>query len=550
MFFKVFNRAKNKPFVSIIICVLLTFYIISSNGCQTTYTERYTSQNLKKKKQLSGISHILLKDGTYINTEDKLVFYYEKYADTSNVLIITAGDTVIAVNENGKHKLIAKPIEKIIPLSEVNEVYVSRTEFDTGKTLLLIGGVIVGLAVAYVVAVFIYLASHPIHSCPYIYSYDGFKYIYDAEPLGGVICEALTRIDLSRLEHLSPSDGKFKLFVRNENDEKQHLDEMKLLMVSHEEGLSVTPGMDNKFYKYKEIVPPISVTDENGKDITGYFKSKDDYRWQTGIDLMLNANKTKRHSLKFRFKKPEGVKNALLFFNGGITGWGSKMVKNTISLHGNKIDDWYNDLNKKGEELKSLHNYIINEELYYLKVNLLESNGYNVRAVIPGGGPKIDEDKVFNIPLENITGEFIEFNLNPPVGYWKFEQIGLIYDYETVKENEVSELDAAYGVDRSGNDVRKELLSTDNKYLEMPEIGNAFDLQFDVPDNYNKKTCEVFLKTNGWYEINTDKTKPEQKALLYDLMNTPGRIIDYSILLYKQSIKELTELKNKKSLNN
>lgn len=550
MFFAAFNRGSFRPYFRLLSFALIVFYVITSNGCETTYTERYTSNSLKKKTKLDGISHIILKDGSYINTQDKQVFYYEKYADTSNVIIITMGDTVIAVIENGRQQLKVRTIEKMIPLSLVSEVYIERSEFDSGKTLLLIGGVIVGLAVLFVASVFISLSSSSHNSCPYIYSFNGSKYIYDAEPLGGVICEALTRTDISRLENLAESEGKFKLFVKNENDEKQHLDEMKLVIVNHEEGLSVTSDMENKFYKYKEIVSPLSVMDENGTDITGYFKAKDDYRWQTDVNLMIEGAIKDKHSLKFKFKKPEGVKSAMLFFNGGISNWGSKMVKNTISLNGNKIDNWYNELNKKGTELKKLHNYILNEELYYLKVNLLEGNGYSVKAIIPGGGPKIDEDKLFNIPLENTKGDFIEFTLNPPVGYWKFEQAGMIYEYEQVPANDVKELNASLCTDRNGKDIRDELNATDKNYHNMPDIGNAFDLQFDVPENFSRKTCEVFLKTNGWYEINTDKTIPEQTALMYEIMNTPGKIINYSIQLYKQSIKELTELKLKHSQNN
>ena len=549
MFFAVFNRGKYRLYIKLLSIALLTFYIVTSNGCQTTQTERYTSTSLKKKTKLEGITHILLKDGTFIDTEDKVVFYYEKYADTSNVIIITMGDSTIAVRENGKQKLIVKTIEKIIPLSLINEVYVLRTEFAVGKTLLLIGGVVVGLAALFVALVSISFAANPPHSCPYIYSFDGTKYIYDAEPLGGVICEALTRTDLSRLENLVESDGEFKLFIRNENDEKQHLDEMKLELVNHEEGLSVTPDMENKFYKYKNILSPVSVTDENGKDITGYFKAKDDYRWQTDVNLMLDAGNKTRHSLKFKFKKPEGAINALLFFNGGISSWGSQMVKNTISLNGNKIDNWYNELNKKGTELKKLHDYIVGEETYYLKVNLLEENGYSVKAIISGDGPKVDEDKVYNIPLENTKGDFVEFTLNPPIGYWKFEQVGMIYDYEPVPESDIKELNASLGTDGSGRDIKEELIETDKEYHDMPDIGNVFDLQFDVPGNFNRKTCEVFLKTNGWYEINTDKTKPEQTSLLFELMNTPGRIIEYSIQLYKQNVKELTEQYIKQSNN-
>jgi hypothetical protein len=239
-----------------------------------------------------------------------------------------------------------------------------------------------------------------------------------------------------------------------------------------------------------------------------------------------------------------------LFFNGGTSYWGSNMVKNTLSLRGNKIDEWYKELNKRDAELKNLHNYILGEELYYLKVNLLENGGSTVKAIIPGGGPKIDEDKVFNIPLENVSGDYIEFTLNPPLGYWKFEQVGLIYDYEQVEKENINVIETSSALDKSGKDITKELISTDKNFYEMPEVGNSCYLQFDVPPGFDKSTCEVFIKTNGWYEINLDKSKPEQTELISEIFNNPGKIIEYSMSLYRQKIKELTELENLKNRKN
>jgi hypothetical protein len=549
MFFASFNKVRNKQYIALLVYTLITCFIITSTGCETTTSDRYTSENLKTKKKLEGISHIILKDGTYINTEDKDVFYYEKYRDSNNVFVFSSLGTT-KVFENGKYitKLIKN--ETFLPLSNVQEVYVTRTEVDAGKTILLTVGIAVAIVLVSILVLIISFASSGHNSCPYIYSFDGNKYIYDAEPLGGVICEGLVRTDYSRLEHLAASDGKFKLFVRNENDEQQHLDEMKLLSVNHEEQTFVTPDIEGKFFEYKTIVPPVSVTDENGNDVTGFFTAKDDYGWQTDMQKAAYSREYSKHSLKFRFKKPEGAKNALLFFNGGISQWGSEMVKTSLELRGNKIDNWYFELNKRDTELKKLHNYILEEELYYLKVNLLENGKYNVKTVIPGGGPKVDEDKVFNLPLENVQDNYVEFVLNPPPGYWKFEQIGLIYDYKTVGSDDIKVLDASYGQDRNGFDLLSGLNKIDKIYYDMPDVGNSFDLNFNVPENYNKETCELFLKTNGWYEINIDKSKPEQTELINDIFNNPGNIINYSMKLYKQKIKNLTELKLNNHQNN
>ena len=66
-------------------------------------------------------------------------------------------------------------------------------------------------------------------SCPFVYSYDGENYIFDAEPLGGAISEGLKKTDYSRLEHLKGVEGKYHLFLRNELEETQYTDAIKLL---------------------------------------------------------------------------------------------------------------------------------------------------------------------------------------------------------------------------------------------------------------------------------------------------------------------------------
>lgn len=147
MFFTVFNRVKNKPYIAIIIYVLIAFYIITSNGCQTVTSERYSSDDLILEKRLCDVSHIILKDGTYINAEGKEISYYKRYGDSSNVLVINSGDSTIRVIENGKQVMKIIKIQSIIPLSKVKEVYITKQEFSPGKTLILSVGISIGIAI-------------------------------------------------------------------------------------------------------------------------------------------------------------------------------------------------------------------------------------------------------------------------------------------------------------------------------------------------------------------------------------------------------------------
>ncbi|MBK7159768.1 MAG: hypothetical protein IPH77_14840 [Ignavibacteria bacterium] len=213
------------------------------------------------------------------------------------------------------------------------------------------------------------------------------------------------------------------------------LDELKLVYVHHEENTFITPNPEGEFFQYKEIIRPESVYDESGNDVSVFFNEKDNIRWQTQMTFDTSFKSgTERHKLKFRFKKPENAGNALLFVNCGTAYWGSNMIREFLQLKGNKIDEWYIDLHPGSKELFKLYMFLGREELFTLNVNLREGDKYIAKTFIPAGGPLMDEDRIIRLPLYNVTGDYVEFVLNPPPGFWKIDQLGIIYDYEITEK--------------------------------------------------------------------------------------------------------------------
>lgn len=562
MFFRLFNKPVNRPIVTVINLMVLFCFIISINACKTTETVKYQKEELKLNENLKIIS-LVLKNGTKINTESKTVIYKENYNDSLKVFLIMATDSIVGkeirlretstpgvydtVKVNYKKITKAETLESVIPLNDVSEIYIEKEETNVVGTVLTVVGISLGLAIIIaVIAGTNKKDPEPTRQqcCPFIYSFNGEKYVFDGEPLGGAICEGLTRTDYSRLEELNPSNGKFKLLIRNEADEKQYLDEIKLMIVPHGKNTLVTPNPEGEFFNYTTIISPESVKDENGKDVSVFFKDKDNIKWQTQLPYNTEYKiSAERHKLKFRFPKPEGAKNALLLVNCGTAQWGSNMIKEMLQLRGNKVDEWYQSVNTGGIEMFKLYQFMEREELYTLKVNLLEGSEYKSKTYIPAGGPLVDEDKIIRLPLENVTGKYVEFTLNPPAGYWKIDQIGIIYDYEIIEKDRIKEIEAAYAVDQDNKDFVNEIRNSDKAYYNMPEPGNTSNVYFDVPPEFDKTRNEIFLKTKGYYEVRVDREKKEQRAMIDDIMATPGKIIKYSMMLYNQKIKDITENK-------
>ncbi|MEZ4690130.1 MAG: hypothetical protein R3A12_08075 [Ignavibacteria bacterium] len=67
------------------------------------------------------------------------------------------------------------------------------------------------------------------------------------------------------------------------------------------------------------------------------------------------------------------------------------------------------------------------------------------------------------------------------------------------------------------------------------------NVEFNVPQDFDRSVNEIFIRTTGYYEIYTNKNNREQKALIEDIMNTPGKIIQYSMSQYKQNMNRFTE---------
>ena len=76
----------------------------------------------------------------------------------------------------------------------------------------------------------------------------------------------------------------------------------------------------------------------------------------------------------------------------------------------------------------------------------------------------------------------------------------------------------------------------------MPYEGDYLNVSFEVPPGFDRLRNEIFLKTTGHYVIYTDKEKDEQTNLVEELMTTPGKILEYSMMIYGQSIKQTAEI--------
>jgi hypothetical protein len=535
---------KNRFAVSLI--YLLVFSLLLTS-CETVTFQKIKPESLTGSNvKIEDITHIVLTNGTFIPTEGKDVYYSDKYKDLTKVLIVR-DRTGIPVRDTVRNINVIKLSEITYPVTDVKELYLEKRETDTKRSItagitIVLGAMLLALIIS--VAVFLADLNHS-HSCPFIYSYDGAKYILDAEPLGGAICEGLERTDVSILELMKIIDGKFQFKVRNNNDEQQRVDAMKFISINHSKDETITPDFSKKFYKYKNAVKPVSVINEEGKDLTKFFESKDDVRWYNDLPVdTVSKPFESKEKLTLRFPRPKNANNAMLLINGGASVFGSNMVPKFLELKGNQVDDWYKSVYPGSDEQKNLFNIMHRDETYYMDIKISDDGVLRNTGIMKSNGPMVDEDVLYPVKLDNSNSDFIEIVLTPQRYFWKFDMINIIYDYDEVNTSDVEQLNITSAKDNNGKDVKEKLSATDKDYYRMPNIGDYTDLYVNAPKNYTRETNSIFVETTGWYDINLAKDKKPDDKQLENIFTAEGGLLKYALELYYKNLKDVTQAYN------
>jgi len=373
--------------------------------------------------------------------------------------------------------------------------------------------------------------TEPTTSCPYIYSFNGENFILDAQPYGGAICQALKRTEWCGLEDLKEVNGQYMLLITNEADETQYTDELKLVIVDHPKEVKVVPDIFGRIHTFSQPITPLCAHDGKGRDLLPFVSKDDRVFWQTRLNERDSDKREEpRDELIFEFPKPKGAKGARLWVNAGTTLWGSEMGKRILDLQGNKITEWYNEVNTFGPTFQRLMSWFFNEELYLLQIRMETKDGWESKGVIYGSGPLISEDKAYLLDISDVPGDTLKIKLLPPVNFWTLNCIAI--DYTEDLSIETKEIEAIKAVDHLGKDMRGILEKSDNNYFIMPNIGDKAELVFEAPPKKDDMERSVFLKASGYYDIHLEGKGKPQTEIFERIYNEPGFPAQYALQEY------------------
>lgn len=418
---------------------------------------------------------------------------------------------------------------KLVAIDSIQQI----RQFAGPKNGVLIG-LMAGIAVDVVVVAAI--ASAPVTggvaatggSCPFIYSFNGNKYVLDSETFGGAIFRSAQRTDVDNLDHLAEAAGTYRVKLTNELQETQYVDELKLLVVDHPRNTSVVPSFSGSLHTFTSPLLPIQASDFRGNEVRVLVTTKDDQIWVSNPFGRSPENKTEgRDGLLLEFQRPANATAAKLLCNVQNTLWASYLQGGLLALHGRELPNWYALMNSSAAARAALVQAMIREGM--LQIKLWNGASWQEAGFVWEVGPSVPKDQAVRLDLKNIPGEILRIKLESTAGFWMINHVAI--DFTPDAEIKVTELAPVQGFDHLHRDVREVLTNNDGRYYEMPTTQDWAELVFVTPPRIKGHQRSVLLKSSGYYEIHVPAEGEPQRELLAKLMTEAGAYGQYTLRL-------------------
>jgi hypothetical protein len=421
---------------------------------------------------------------------------------------------------------IVKGAEYQIPIDQVQRLWLMRRGVSAGRTVALVG--VLGGAVAVVAIAANRKPKGPtVGGCPFLYSWDGHEFVFDAELFGGAVTRGLQRDDYSELSHLQAQNGSYRLLVADELEETDYTDGLELWTVDHPTASSVGIDDSGNLYSLSALQTPLSARDENGADLSPWLASVDRRIWEpppAASDGQL------RHEIILTFPKPAGAATAKLLVHAGTGEWGLRMLITLFELYGRDLNSKLASLDSSPSDALGIKMWSASEDLYTLKVWVEEASGWQVRGVIPGGGMGA---RVVPIDVSRVSGQQLRIRLQPPAGFWAIDSVAM--DYSPEQRLEVHRVAPKSALTSAGEDVLRQLQSADGLYYKAV-MGDRATIAFAAPPPRPGMSRTIFLHSTGYYRPDVRSQGPPDTESLRQIFETRDGLARFAARRYAEGL--------------
>ena len=408
-----------------------------------------------------------------------------------------------------------------IPTAAIDKIEL----YDPAKGATVASWIFGGLGIgALAFAVVIIIVALTKESCPFIYVSDGSSFKFIGEIYSGAIYPSVERHDYLPLPAPNPGQKDYTIKMTNEVHEIQHTNLIELNVFDHPAGTDVLVDKYGNYNTTGNLETPIEATNLKGKNILDIIKEKDTLSY---FGEVLVKDPALTDGIILKFNRPQNTNVAKLKVKARNTFWLDYTFARFHELFGKEYDCWVDK--QTTVPTKKMKNWMLDQNI---PLSLyIEKNGrwqfvdyYNVV------GPMAAKEDILSVDISDIDSDYIRMKLEFGFLFWEVDYAAIDYTVNVPVTHRIAQFESA--VDNKDQDVRNLLTSSDLLYYVQPEIGNAVNMKFSIPEPTDAKQT-LILHSKGYYKVLMNLTGEEQIKYLLSFRKK-GRLPEFSSELFQK----------------
>lgn len=442
-------------------------------------------------KEITTYSHLIeasVKGNIQLITKDTTIYYLNKFSYSDSSIIGEGIKEKNNLSEKFSGELAFKDIS-----------YIQTYKYDWFKTLLFTGATSAILIAGFpaitdntgltLTPIIVYPSGGGTGSCPFIYSWDGNRYILEGEAFGVGLGKKLEYETSTVLSNLKSSNGKLRISLTNERPESHFFNRVKLLSVETDKNSTVYSDNHNNLWAVNKQEKLTSAF-YGEKNITGLLSEDDDLYWQSDLSSA-NNNSEFEDQLIVNFNSQETADTVALIIFAINTEISSVVFKKLQTIMGGS----YSDFMKAAENDPVIIN-ILKETLKRssLKIDLWNGKDWKYVDMILPEANQVKFKKLLRLPMNKLQPDKIKIRLRCMTDVWKLDAVTLDASSATMlNSKEIKITSAKQGYEDVLNQIKKK---DDSYAIILP--GEKIELEFDEPQNVSHKKLTYALLAEGY----------------------------------------------------
>ena len=362
------------------------------------------------------------------------------------------------------------PFEGTIPLTSIHAI-------KTGSKNLMKGLVVAGVTVLFVKALADGNGSDPGlkatqetryvspsygggsgESCPYVYAWNGKRYVLEAEPFGVGLGKALELTTVHLLPSAHAEKGLVRLRLTNERPETHYVNSLNLFAIDL--GAAPAAVLDDRGTAWPLSHPeaPTTVSDRSGRDILTEVASIDGRSWECDASA-LAAGSGYEDVLYLAFVRSSRAPTGSLVLTGINTSLSTAMFGHMCRIVGDQAPELVHAIDTDPDLVASVRTYLDDAAL---KASVWNGTEWEPAGAFRPEANAVTFTRGLRIRVPEAAGDTVRIRLRGMADVWKIDALSM--DWTDAKPLPMKRVKLLSAIGPEGEDVRNLIDRDDDRY--------------------------------------------------------------------------------------